>query len=163
MCMFSICVSVCLCLHMIMSLFFTPSSLLLGLINVHHDTLMKRQSCGANRERDTAGFPVPHVSHSARKLCYSDHRLPRCHFGFEVLQVWWKAKIPVLSWSESIFGNVCNKHVQPVTLSWALILSVFRFISAVHLDPLPPFTCSYSAVIFFPPPPAAAALGEGWI
>ncbi len=32
---------------------------------------------------------------------------------------------------------------------WALILSVFVFISAVRLDPLPPFTCSYSAVVFY--------------
>jgi len=35
------------------------------------------------------------------------------------------------------------------------------FISAVHLDPLPPLTCSYSAVISFFPPPSSSSSSFG--
>lgn len=95
----SLSVSVCTCLcH-----FFSPPpptlhntnrpptppslSLLLGLINVHHDTLMKRQSSGANGGEIQQGTLCLMSAPVWGKLCYSDHALPCCHLGFKVLQV----------------------------------------------------------------------------
>lgn len=164
MCMFPICVSVCFCLHMLISLFLpphphcTPSSpsLMLGLINVHHDTLMKRQNCGANRGE------IRHLMSSSwgetvslwsRSVVFKDLKDFRCDN---------KQRFLSCIYQKVLKGTISyKKNVQPVTWSSALIL--LRFISVVPSDPLPPFTCSNGALIFHIPPPAAAALGEGGI
>lgn len=139
--------------HAYVTLF--PSSLMLSLMNVHHDTLMKRQRCGASRGE---GYPVPHVSLCVGKLCYSDHCLPRCHWGFQILQMWSYTKILVMNVLQNIFGYIFCKNVQPVLLCWAWIL--FTFLSAVHLDPLHPFTFSYIAVIIFSPSSSSSSSGR---
>lgn len=83
---------------------------------------------------------------AVRKLRYLDHhRLPRCHLGFKVLQVWWCAKNSC-STESGVRTACCKKKEKSTTCN--VKLSVYVYLCGSLGFPAS-LTCSHCAVIYF--------------